>query len=215
MQEEWRDIVIEKNGITYDYTGLYQVSNLGRVRSMNYKNTGTIQLLKLNVVKSGYVTVGLYKDEKYSKFFVHRLVATAFILNPQSLPEINHKDFNKTNNSINNLEWISRKGNVKHSYEADEERSRQRRNKQSKIMKDKYTGNKNPMHGKTYDENPRARSIICIETLQVFTTIKEAKEWLGKGNISSSLKDESKTAGGYHWMYYEDWLKLQENKKRG
>lgn len=98
------EIFREING----YKGLYQVSNYGRVKSLHNGE----KILKLVKSKNGYIRVKL-KLKGHEKFlFVHRLVASAFILNPYNLPEINHKDENKTNNRVENLEWCTREYNV-------------------------------------------------------------------------------------------------------
>ena len=111
MIEEWRPIV--------GYEELYEVSNLGRVRSIDryvkYSN-GQIHLHKgkvLSPVKSnlGYLLVSLCCNGKYKMFLVHRLVTEAFIPNPENLPEVNHKDEDKANNSVDNLEWCDRSYN--------------------------------------------------------------------------------------------------------
>lgn len=105
----------------YEY--LYEVSNLGRVKSLNYRHTGKISILKLHKDKCGYRHVRLTKEEKGKMYLVHRLVAMAFIPNPYMLPEINHKDeipgndfvFVNPDGSVNleksNLEWCDRKYN--------------------------------------------------------------------------------------------------------
>ena len=99
MEELWKDIP--------GYEGLYQVSNLGQVRSLNYaKKKGNIKLLKSRK-SSGYIRVTLVKHGKHKCFFVHRLVALCFIENPLNYPIINHKDENKENNRVDNLEWCS------------------------------------------------------------------------------------------------------------
>ena len=105
MIEEWKDIVIEKNGVVYNYTNKYQVSNFGRVRALNFHRSGYSKLLKLRNTSDGYLQVGLRKDGKQTMFRVHRLVANAFIENPNNLPVVNHKDENKQNNNVDNLEW--------------------------------------------------------------------------------------------------------------
>ena len=84
-----------------DYEGLYQVSNLGRVRSIGYGKTKVLKPVTI----IGYLHVNLYKDGKGKKFKVHRLVAMAFIPNPNNLPMINHRNEIKTDNRVENLEW--------------------------------------------------------------------------------------------------------------
>lgn len=98
MEEIWKDIE--------GYEGLYQVSNMGRVRSLKYKKERILKPRK----QSGYYRVSLYNDKKY-EYSIHRLVANAFIPNPDNLPQVNHKDENRTNNCINNLEWCTPKYN--------------------------------------------------------------------------------------------------------
>lgn len=88
--------------------GLYQISDLGRVRNSNGR------LLKPNYNNNGYGCVHLHKDNKSKKHRVHRLVAMVFIPNPEGFPEVNHKDFDKTNNKVSNLEWCNRKYNVRY-----------------------------------------------------------------------------------------------------
>ena len=116
MKEIWRDI--------NDFKGLYQVSNLGRVRSIDRMTiycTGAKRITKgmiLSISKNklGYPQVNLSnKDRSYSRR-VHRLVANAFIENPKKYKEINHIDGNKENNTVSNLEWCDRSYNIKHSY---------------------------------------------------------------------------------------------------
>lgn len=100
MEEIWKDIE--------GYEGLYQVSNMGRVRSL----TRNI-ILKNQIARSGYKRIQLYKNNKgYKHFQIHRLVANAFIPNPDNLPQVNHKDENKANNRVDNLEWCDSKYNI-------------------------------------------------------------------------------------------------------
>lgn len=109
--EEWKDIE--------GYEGLYQVSNMGRVRSLDrYVNNmfGTLSFIKGKILKvlnhkDGYKQVNLLKDGKVKHCLVHRLVAGAFIPNPHNYPVINHKDEIKTNNCVENLEWCTVKHN--------------------------------------------------------------------------------------------------------
>lgn len=115
MEEIWKDI--------QGYEGLYQVSNLGNIKSLHYRaRTGNpksnIQYsrnMKLFIEKSGYVSIKLCKSGHSKRYLVHRIVANAFIPNPQSKPQINHKDGNKSNNTVNNLEWTTNSENQKHA----------------------------------------------------------------------------------------------------
>lgn len=106
MKEEWQDIA--------GYEGLYQVSNLGRVKSLNYKRTGKEIILVPGNCR-GYLFVTLYKNGKVKSYYLHRLVGQAFLENPDNSPEVNHIDQNKQNNCISNLEWCSSKYNNRYS----------------------------------------------------------------------------------------------------
>ena len=100
--EEWRDV----DG----YDGMYQVSDLGRVRSKKY---GRWKVLKGRTNGIGYLIVDLYRDKKMKHFYTHRLVANAFITNDDdSKNEINHINEDKTDNRVSNLEWCDRSYNV-------------------------------------------------------------------------------------------------------
>ena len=101
--EIWKDIV--------GYEGLYQISNYGNVRSLNYHRENRIHILKQIVDYTGYLFVCLSKNKKRKQFKIHRLVADAFLDNPNNLPCINHKDENKENNNVSNLEWCNHKYN--------------------------------------------------------------------------------------------------------
>ena len=97
------------------YEGLYEVSDLGRVKSLNYNHTGKEKILKPQKTNNGYLRVDLCKDGKLKHSKVHRLVAEAFIPNPNNLETVNHKDEVKTNNTVSNLEWMSRVDNKRYS----------------------------------------------------------------------------------------------------
>ena len=99
MEEVWKDIA--------GYEGIYQISNYGKVKSL--KNNKTRKLIE---DRDGYLWVALYKNKKQKIFFVHRLVAKAFIENKTNKPQVNHKDENKKNNIVTNLEWVTAKENI-------------------------------------------------------------------------------------------------------
>lgn len=136
MKEIWKDIE--------GYEGIYQVSNLGRVRSLNYRNKKSIHILKEYNDKRGYKLICLHFKGKKT-YQIHRLVAKAFIPNPNNLPQVNHIDGDKTNNNINNLEWCSIKDNIIHAYK---------------------TGLHKP--------NTRKRPVYCIEENKYFESFREA-----------------------------------------
>ena len=96
------------------YEGLYQVSNLGNILSLNYRNTGRAELMNPWEDKDGYLKIGLRKNRKTDFILVHRLVAQTFLPNPDNLPQVNHKDENKANNRVENLEWCD--GKYNHNY---------------------------------------------------------------------------------------------------
>ena len=105
--EEWRDIK--------GYEGKYMVSNLGRVKSLNYRRTGKEKIMKVYPDKDSYLYVELCKDGKGKWYRINRLVAQAFLENPDNLPEVNHKDKIRTNNNVENLEWCTTQYNVEYS----------------------------------------------------------------------------------------------------
>lgn len=87
----------------------YMVSDTGKVARQGHE-------LAFRPTPKGYLRVQLWKDKKGKDFYIHRLVANAFIPNPNNYPEVNHKDGDKTNNRPSNLEWCSHRGNMKHGY---------------------------------------------------------------------------------------------------
>lgn len=109
MTEIWKDIV--------GYEGLYQVSNLGNVKRLKgYKGRGKGYIVEEHLIKpsinsNGYQNVVLCKNGKTKTFTMHRLVAIAFLYNSDNLPQVNHKDENKLNNCVDNLEWCDSKYN--------------------------------------------------------------------------------------------------------
>ena len=160
----------------------YEVSNYGRVRSLDRVDSRGRKLkgkeLKQSVSKHGYKRVCLYKNGKAQSVRVHRLVAMAFLPNTNNLSCVNHKDENKANNHLSNLEWCTYKYNS--NYGTVKERI-------SKAMKGKQIGAK----------NPRARKVMCINNSIIFDTVIEAAKYAGtyRSNIAKQIQGKIKYAG--------------------
>lgn len=159
----WKDIP--------GYEGKYQVSNTGRVRSLNYNRTGKTKVLKQNTNKLGYKSVFLCKDGKFKRYYIHRLVALAFILNPNNYPIINHKDENPSNNYYKNLEWCTYEYNVNYG---------NCRKKISEANKGRPTWNKGLHYTierrKKLNEAMKRRNLILHRDLERQTQSKEQLE---------------------------------------
>ena len=110
-KEIWKDVP--------GYEGLYQVSNLGNVRSLNYRGRGKTRILSPGKDKKGYLHVSLFKDKNRTIVQIHRIVAITFIPNPNNLPVVNHKDWNLGNNCVDNLEWCTFVYNSQYRKKAD------------------------------------------------------------------------------------------------
>ena len=127
MEEYWKPII--------GYEGLYDVSNLGRIR-----NSRTNYILRCFNHRQGYKLVSLCKDKKQKSYLVHRIVAMAFLENPYSLPEVNHKDEIKQNNNVSNLEWCDRLYNA--NYGTGNQRMIESRTRNGNNIGSKKTRNK-------------------------------------------------------------------------
>lgn len=176
MRELWKDAVYD--GVTYEG---YQVSNLGRVKSLNYNHTGKEKVMKLLKRVDGYLQIGLHKDEKYKMIKVHRLVASVFIENPNNLPDVNHKDENKTNNVVDNLEWCDRKYNNNYG------------NHNRKV-------GEALMNGKC--SKPVLQYTLNGDLIREWSSTHECgRNGFNQGNISACCNGERKTHKGYIWKY--------------
>lgn len=171
IMEEWKDVP--------EYIGLYQVSNYGRVRSLNYLGHGKTQIMKHNILKKGYHQVKFCKNNTSKCFLVHRLVAELFVDNPNpyEFNQVNHKDEDKDNNHSSNLEWCNNDYNC-------------------------HYGTRSERSSKNNLNNPlRSKQVCCIETGIIYQSINEAQRQIGCRNISSVCCGIRSTAGGYHWKY--------------
>ena len=171
MTEIWKDIE--------GYENLYQVSNLGRVKALGNGGSKNSKFSSERILKTceikGYLRVTLSKDGKQKQYSVHRLVAQAFLQNPDNLPQVNHKDEDKTNNRVDNLEWCSAKYN--NNYGTRIQRITEKKSKQ----------------------------VLCVETGKIYPSLRQAERELGisHNNISAACRGIQKTCGGFHWRYTE------------
>ena len=174
-KEIWKDIL--------GYEGKYMVSNWGRVKSLNYRNTGKEGIMKLNKNKDGYLQVQLHQDGKAKMYLVHQLVATAFIENPEGYTVVNHKDENPKNNNVDNLEWCS------------------------VLYNNTYNGRAKKIGEKLTNHPKMSKPIIGIDKrtglILEFPSIMEASRQLGinSGHICECCNGKRKSAGGYVWQY--------------
>jgi len=174
MEEIWKKIK--------GYEEYYEVSNLGRIRSLDrlrwngrgyQKQLGAIKRQTVN--NMGYYVVGLSKDGKNTLFLVHRIIAEAFIPNPKNLPLVNHIDGNKLNITLENLEWSTHAKNNAHAIESG-----------LNIVKKKIKG----IHTKTNE-------IVYFESAREADRVLK----IGYKNISACLTGRQHTAGGYKWEF--------------
>lgn len=181
-RRKWKDIT--------DYEGIYQVSNLGEVRSLNYRGTGKTRIIKQDTGRRGERKVRLYKNNKYKNFQVHRLVAIHFIPNPNKLPQVNHKDENTSNNLWTNLEWCTSKYNCNYGTRnrriGNASKSRMHSEETRKRISKSNKGNKS-----------RCIKIKCITTGETFNSIKEASNYyeVAHSSIGKCCRGERKHAG--------------------
>lgn len=166
MQEEWKDVK--------GYEGIYQVSNLGRIKSL--KNNK----IRKNVKdKIGYERIMLSKNNKIKLHYIHRLVAEAFIPNPNNLPQVNHKDEIKSNNIANNLEWCTQEYNNIYGNRI--------KTVKEKLSKEIYQFDLNGKFIKKWDNINQIKSEMNINCC----------------HIGDCCNNKRKKAYGYIWKYNE------------
>jgi len=170
----------------------YLVSNCGRFFS-KISN----KIMKQQKDKDGYCLISL--DKKIRR--AHRLVASAFLPNPDDLPQINHKDGNKENNCVDNLEWCNNSYNMKHRFRV----LKQIPYNLGKKMPDEFRKHLSEIRKgtQTLGDNRNAKKVRCIETGKEYSCAREAELEIGvsKGCVAHCAKGYIKTSGGFHWEY--------------
>lgn len=182
--EIWKDIE--------GFEGRYQISNLGNVMSLNYMSRGYAALLTPKINVKGYMWVALWQHKKCKPMLVHRLVASAFIENPNNYPIVNHKDENPLNNNVSNLEWCTHKYNVQYSLNLHPERMRK-------------IGERRVRKRAPYKLSKRVRQIDLLsgEVVREYQSLADIKWTLGKNNynVRECCLGNRNKAYGYKWEF--------------
>ena len=183
MEEIYKDIE--------GYENLYQISNYGNVKSLI---SGKIR--KLSKDRYGYLFIALSKNDVKKQYKVHRLVAEAFIPNPNNYPQVNHKDEDKKNNAASNLEWCTAKYNANYGTAIQRRLLTEKQNPKRKEIIDKRRKS-NTNHQNT------SKQVLCVETGVVYPSTHQIERELGfyQQNISNACTGKYKQAYGYTWRY--------------
>lgn len=180
--EIWKDIK--------GYEGLYRISNTGKVLSLHYMGGNKSRELKPKVHKKGYLWVLLRNNGKEGHYLIHRLVAEAFIENPNNFLYVNHKDENPQNNNSTNLEWCTHEYNVHYSMDRHPERINSRGNRYG-IRKS------NEIDARINQFSMNGTFICQYKNLSAITRAKG----YDRANIYKCCRHIRKSAYGYKWEY--------------
>lgn len=211
VEEKWLDIK--------GFEGLYQVSNMGRVKSFDktiIQKNGTTRFIKGRIMKTYgdkdyYSCIDLVdKYGKKHKLKVHRLVAIAFIPNPDNKPCIDHINTIKYDNRVENLRWVTYEENMANPIT----KKRQDENSKAKKGMSRPKGEDNPLFGREYTK------VICLETKEIYYSIAGASREtnIDASDICNCCKGRKNVAGRHpitgeylHWQYYSDYLNETED----
>lgn len=176
-----------------DFEGEYEISNYGNVKSLtrvtDHPYSGPTvrkgRLMKINITWAGYCRVALFKDGKYFKYPIHRLVAIHFIPNPNEYDQVNHKDGNKQNNHVDNLEWCNASQNILHRYHV--------------------LGFVAPRKG-VINKSPHMKSVVQLslsgEEIRTFLSSADAgRSGFNPTHVSGCCNGKRLTHKGFKWKY--------------
>lgn len=174
---DWKVILINNE------ESQYEANKLGQIR-----NKYTKKILKGNQKSSGYIEYCIYHDEKVFYLLGHRLIAQTFLPNPNNYEVVNHIDGNKSNNTVENLEWIDYSGNNKHAWDN--------------------------LLNKPHITRPVLQYDLQFNFIKRHESIAEAIKTTGAAKVREVANGERKTSGGYIWRWENDFIPEDRGKKK-
>lgn len=177
----WVPVKVWKNGVLFDYTGKYEANNKGEVRSLNWRGSSSPRIMCPQNNGHNYLFVGLRNGDKKQQFYVHRIVWESFNGKIPENYEINHKDCNSLNNSLENVEIVTRKENLNWGEHSARQKESQKNNKKTS----------KPVKQLDLDGN----------LVKVYKSQMDAHRQTGipSSNICLCVNGKLKTAGGFTW----------------